>query len=146
MLPASDQPVPNVERRTEDPAPRGEGTILLVEDEQALREVTRRILTAAGYQVFVAANGAEALEVASEHAGPIELLLSDVVMPQLAGPQLAERLLRVQPAMRILFMSGFAQPIIESGGHLEEGIALIEKPFSGRALLAKVAKTLERRG
>ncbi len=144
QLPATDRLDMSIVHPTDSPLPHGEETILLVEDEQALREVTRRILTAAGYKVMVAANGPRALQVADAHAGPIDLLLSDVIMPQMPGPQLAERLLVDRPAVRVLLMSGFAQPILDSGGHLEAGMALIEKPFSGPGLLAKVAQTLER--
>ncbi len=146
LLPATDQAIAHAERQADSPAPRGDETILLVEDEQALREVTRRILTGAGYRVIVAANGPEALEAAGGHAGPIDLLLSDVIMPQLAGPQLAELLLAQRPSMRVLLMSGFAQPILDAGGHLDDGMALIEKPFSGPGLLAKVAQVIERTG
>jgi PAS domain S-box-containing protein len=123
---------------------RGEATILLVEDEDALREVTRRILAGTGYRVITAANGDEALAAAEEQAEPIDLLLTDVVMPQMHGPHLAERIQRVRPSIRVMFMSGFAQPILESGGHLDTGVTLIEKPFSGPTLLAKVSQVLKR--
>jgi PAS domain S-box-containing protein len=124
---------------------RGEATILLVEDEDALREVTRRILAGTGYRVITAANGDEALAAAQEQAEPIDLLLTDVVMPQMHGPHLAEQIHRVRPSIKVMFMSGFAQPILESGGHLDNGVTLIEKPFSGTTLLAKVSQVLKRR-
>jgi signal transduction histidine kinase/CheY-like chemotaxis protein len=146
LLPATDRVSSPAEPPTDSPVPRGEATILLVEDEQALREVTRRILTGAGYRVIGAANGPEALVLASEHTGAIDLLLSDVIMPQMPGPQLAERLLVERPSVRVLLMSGFAQPILDSGGHLDAGMALMEKPFSGLGLLAKVAQILDGRG
>ncbi len=123
---------------------RGEATVLLVEDEQALREVTHRILAGAGYEVIAAANGPEALRAASEHDGRIDMVLSDVVMPRMPGPELVRRLLSERPGTRVLLMSGFAQPILDSGGHLAEGTTLIEKPFSGPSLLAKIAEILER--
>jgi len=69
-----------------------------------------------------------------------------VIMPQMPGPQLAEKLLAERPSMRVLLMSGFAQPILDSGGHLDKGMTLIEKPFTGPALLAKVIQVLERAG
>jgi signal transduction histidine kinase/CheY-like chemotaxis protein len=146
LLPATDQVTSLIERPTNSPVRRGEETILLVEDEQALREVTRRILTGAGYRVIVATNGPEALKAASGHTGPIDLLLSDVIMPQMPGPQLAKRLLAQRPSIRVLLMSGFAQPILDSGGHLDAGVTLIEKPFSGPGLLAKIAQVIERAG
>jgi PAS domain S-box-containing protein len=146
LLPATDQVVSPAELSADSTVRRGKETILLVEDEQALREVTRRILQGAGYRVIVAENGPKALVAASGHAGSIDLLLSDVIMPQMPGPQLAKRLLAERPSVRVLLMSGFAQPILDSGGHLDAGMALIEKPFSGPGLLAKVAQTLERVG
>jgi PAS domain S-box-containing protein len=146
LLPATDRSTAPTGRVDAAPVRRGEETILLVEDEQALREVTRRILTGAGYRVIIAANGPKALAAAAAHVDPIDLLLSDVIMPQMAGPQLAERLLAQRPSLRVLLMSGFAQPILDSGGHLDAGMTLIEKPFSGPALLAKVAQILERTG
>jgi PAS domain S-box-containing protein len=147
LLPATEETASITDWSHVDPSPRrGEETVLLVEDEQALCEVTRRILVAAGYQVIVARNGPEALEAASQHRGQIDLLLSDVIMPQMPGPQLAETLLGDQPSVSVLLMSGFAQPILDTGGHLEPGMTLIEKPFSGPALLAKIAQVLGRPG
>jgi PAS domain S-box-containing protein len=146
LLPSTDRTNPAIEPPADSPAPQGEVTILLVEDEQALREVTRRILTGAGYEVIVAANGLEALHAADTHTGPINMVLSDVIMPQMPGPQLVQRLLVQRPSVRVLLMSGFAQPILDAGGHLDEGMTLIEKPFTGPALLAKVAEILGRTG
>jgi two-component system, cell cycle sensor histidine kinase and response regulator CckA len=145
LLPTTEQATSPVEMPADSPVRRGEETILLVEDEQALREVTRRILVGAGYRVIVAENGPDALRAAGEHEGQIDLLLSDVIMPQMPGPQLAERLLAEWPSVRVLLMSGFAQPILDSGGHLDAGTVLIEKPFSGPSLLGKVAQMLERK-
>jgi two-component system, cell cycle sensor histidine kinase and response regulator CckA len=144
LLPATEQASASAAPPPASPIRRCEETILLVEDEQALREVTRRILTAAGYQVIVAPDGLEALQLAEAHGAQIDVLLSDVVMPQMNGPQLAERLLERRPSTRVLLMSGFAQPILDSGGHLDPGVALIEKPFTGPELLGKVAHILER--
>jgi PAS domain S-box-containing protein len=146
LLPATDRTSSPEEPRADAPAARGEETILLVEDEQALREVTRRILTGAGYEVIVAANGPEALEAAGTHSGPIDLVLSDVIMPQMPGPQLVQKLLQERPSVRVLLMSGFAQPILDSGGHLDDGMTLIEKPFSRPALLSKIAQILGANG
>jgi PAS domain S-box-containing protein len=143
LLPATEQASAPAGQPAQSPARRCEETILLVEDEDALREVTRRILIAAGYNVIVASNGLDALQVAEAHGARIDMLLSDVVMPQMNGPLLAERLLARRPSIRVLLMSGFAQPILDAGGHLGAGIALIEKPFAGPALLAKIAEILE---
>ncbi len=144
LLPASTRAVAAAPQERDPQVRRGAETILLVEDEQALREVTRRILTGAGHRVLVAEHGPEALQVAAAHEGHIDLVLSDVVMPQMPGPELARRLVEQRPGLRVLLMSGFAQPILDSGGHLDEGTALIEKPFSGPVLLAKVAQLVER--
>jgi two-component system cell cycle sensor histidine kinase/response regulator CckA len=122
----------------------GEATILLVEDEDALREVVRRILAGNGYRVITAANGEEALAAAAEQAEQIDLLLTDVVMPQMHGPDLAEQIQRVRPSIKVMVMSGFAQPILDSGGRLDAGVTLVEKPFSGPTLLAKVSQVLKR--
>src|SRR6185503_4431700 len=89
---------------------RGE-TLLIVEDEEALRDVAGRILGGAGYRVLAASCGPAALELAAAHDGPIDLLLSDVVMPGMLGKELAERLTGVRPATRVLYMSGYAQPV-----------------------------------
>ena len=146
LLPATGQASLPVEPAMDSPVRHGEETILLVEDEDALREVTRRILTGAGYRVILAENGVDALRVVDEHEGQIDLLLSDVIMPQMPGPQLAKQLLARQPSLRVLLMSGFAQPILDSGGHLDAGMEFIEKPFSGPGLLAKIAQVIERTG
>ncbi len=144
LLPASEQPLPHDEREQPPQAPAAGQTVLLVEDEDALREVARRILVAGGYEVIAAANGPEALLAAERHDGVIDLLLTDVIMPQMPGPQLAERLSSVRPGVRVLYMSGFAHPILDSTETLAAGVALIEKPFSGPALLGKVSEVLRR--
>jgi two-component system, cell cycle sensor histidine kinase and response regulator CckA len=144
LLPATDGTPSRTAKQIGAAQLREEATILLVEDEDALREVTRRILVGTGYRVITAANGDEALAAAAEQAEPIDLLLTDVVMPQMHGPHLAEQIQRVRPSIRVMFMSGFAQPILESGGHLDTGVTLVEKPFSGPTLLAKVSQVLKR--
>jgi PAS domain S-box-containing protein len=143
LLPATGQTAAPSQPPADSPVRRGEETILLVEDEPALREVTRRILRGAGYQVIVAENGPEALQAVDQHTGQIDLVLSDVIMPQMPGPELARQLLAQRPSIRVLLMSGFAQPILDSGGHLDAGMTLIEKPFSGPSLLAKIAQIIE---
>jgi two-component system cell cycle sensor histidine kinase/response regulator CckA len=143
LLPATDRTPTRTAQQIGPVQLRGEATILLVEDEDALREVTRRILADNGYRVITAANGEEALAAAAEQAEPIDLLLTDVVMPQMDGPFLVEQIKLVRPSIRVVFMSGFAQPILASGGHLDAGVTLIEKPFSGPTLLAKVSQSLE---
>ncbi|WP_328466394.1 ATP-binding protein [Actinoplanes sp. NBC_00393] len=118
-------------------------TLLVVEDEDALRDVAGRILTGAGYRVLSAEGGAQALELAAGHDGEIDLLVSDVVMPGMLGKELAERLVVARPGTRVLYMSGYAQPVLASQGTLDPGVALLEKPFTANDLLAAVRKRLD---
>ena len=123
-------------------APRGE-TVLVVEDEAALREVTRRILTRNGYHVITAENGPEALDIARDYRGEIHLLITDVVMPHMLGREVAERMLVIKPEIEVLFMSGYARPVLASQGRLDPNVALVEKPFSEADLLAKAGQVLD---
>jgi CheY-like chemotaxis protein len=122
-------------------APKGE-TVLVVEDEEALREVTKRIFTRNGYEVITAANGAEALRIAAGHPGEIHLLVTDVVMPQMLGKEVAEKMRVIKPEIEVIFMSGYARPVLASQGRLDPGVALVEKPFSEADLLATAGKVL----
>ena len=117
-------------------------TILLVEDEEKVRKLAGRILTENGYEVLTAIDGKGALELAENHEGAIDLLLTDVVMPRLSGPQLADRLKALRPSLRNLFMSGYTGEVISRHGALDEGRALIEKPFDARGLLQAVSNVL----
>ncbi|WP_433086085.1 PAS domain S-box protein [Dactylosporangium sp. CA-052675] len=142
LLPASDaELVADDAVRAARPPGRGQ-TVLVAEDEPALREVTTRILRRGGYSVLSAADGVAALQLASEHGGAIHLLLTDVVMPGMLGRVLAERVLQLRPATRVLFMSGYAQPVLTSNGILDPGVHLLEKPFTGADLLNAVADQL----
>ncbi len=118
-------------------------TLLVVEDEAALRDVAGRILSGAGYHVLTADGGSQALELAALHDGVIDLLVSDVVMPGMLGKELAERLVDVRPDTRVLYMSGYAQPVLASQGTLDPGVALLEKPFTAAALLSAVRRRLD---
>jgi CheY-like chemotaxis protein/anti-sigma regulatory factor (Ser/Thr protein kinase) len=127
------------------PAPtNGHGeTLLVVEDEAALRDVAGRILSGAGYRVLSAECGPEALELAARHEGAIDLLVSDVVMPGMLGKDLAERLVDSRPETRVLYMSGYAQPVLHTHGTLDPGVALLEKPFTANDLLTAVRRRLD---
>jgi two-component system cell cycle sensor histidine kinase/response regulator CckA len=118
-------------------------TLLVAEDEDALRDVAGRILTGAGYRVLLADGGAQALELAACHDGEIDLLVSDVVMPGMLGKELAERLVVARPGTRVLYMSGYAQPVLASQGTLDPGVALLEKPFTAGDLLTAVRRRLD---
>jgi PAS domain S-box-containing protein len=121
--------------------PKGE-TVLVVEDSAALREVTKRIFTRNGYQVITAANGPEALDIACAHAGEIHLLVTDVVMPHMLGKEVAEKMRAIKPEIEVLFMSGYARPVLTSQGRLDPNVALVEKPFSEADLLAMAGQVL----
>ena len=117
-------------------------TALVVEDEDALREVTRRLLTRQGYTVITAANGAEAITAALSYQGTIDLLITDVIMPQMLGREAAEKIQQTRPDIRVLYMSGYAQPFLASQGRLDPGVTLLDKPFTERELLDKVDAVL----
>jgi CheY-like chemotaxis protein len=113
-----------------------------VEDADDLREITTLILTKHGYHVITAGNGLEALEAVKNQPGTIDLLLTDVVMPHMQGPELSKRIAASQPEIRVLYMSGYAQPMVEDGGTLEDGVLLLEKPFTEHVLLDGVEHAL----
>jgi CheY-like chemotaxis protein len=121
----------------------GRETILMVEDEDALREVTRRILTRNGYKVLTAAGGAEAIELATAHAGPIDLVLTDVIMPKMQGTTVADEVSQLRPGVRVLFMSGYAQPVLAAGAVLKPGFRMVDKPFNEVTLLTKLREVLD---
>jgi PAS domain S-box-containing protein len=135
---------------TQAPAPpppaaravRGE-TILVVEDDEAVRSIARRMLARAGYRVLTAANGGEGLLACEAHPGEIHLLLTDVVMPQMGGRVFAERLARIRPGLKVLFMSGYTDDAIVRHGVLEPGTHFLGKPFTQADLLAKVRDVLD---
>jgi CheY-like chemotaxis protein len=117
-------------------------TILLVEDEEMVREPTRRILISNGYAVLAASSAEEALRIAGEHAGEIGLLLTDVVMPSRSGKDLAADLSRTNPGIKVLFMSGYTSGPIGFRTTSEQGVNLIEKPFAAEGLLRRVREVL----
>jgi PAS domain S-box-containing protein len=122
---------------------RGHETILVVEDEASVRKLAISVLERQGYAVLAAEGPGQAEAIAVEHPGPIDLLLSDVVMPGGNGADLAARISALRPAMKVLMMTGYAQENIADQGGLKDGIALIEKPFSPNLLLARVRMTID---
>jgi PAS domain S-box-containing protein len=121
----------------------GRETILVVEDDPAVRAVTIRSLRSGGYQVLSAENGVAAMELLSSHRGRIDLLLSDVVMPGVNGRQLADEVRRHWPVARVLFVSGHAHDVLAARGVLEPGVHLLRKPHTGAVLLARVRQVLD---
>ena len=142
LLPASDDAVTVAEEPADvvtPPAPAApEATILLVEDEEPLRLAASRILLGAGYEVLVADGGAAALHYAQHHPAPIHLLLTDVIMPSMMGNEVAARVQALRPGTPVLYMSGYAQPVLTENGTLPPGVLIIEKPFTRRDLLDQV--------
>ncbi len=120
-------------------------TILLVEDEPAVRELTRRILSGHGYAVLDAGGPLEGLEMLERHEGEVDLLLTDVVMPKTSGTELARRIRASHPEISVLYMSGYTDEFVARQRVVEEGVLLLEKPFSAEQLLAAVGGALESR-
>jgi CheY-like chemotaxis protein len=131
-------------RAQEAAALRGSETILLVEDEDIVRGLTRKILMQAGYSVLDAKGGEEAIRVCRAHAGPIDLLLTDVVMPEMSGKEVADRLLELRPGIRVVFMSGYTDEAIVQHDVLNVSVEFIQKPFTWIALTKKVRDVLNR--
>ena len=144
FLPRVDEPVTHPEKRAA-PAPihPGDETVLLVEDEPEVRSLVQRILKTQGYTVVTAANPDEAIAVAREFKGTIQVMVTDVVMPGMSGLQLAERLMPTRPNMRVLFVSGYTHDTIGHQGVLDPGTAFLQKPFTPNALARKVREVLE---
>ena len=143
--------LPRVDEATEESAASGENeathvrrprTVLIVEDEEGVRELASQFVKSAGYTALTAKDGAEALKIAEESDAPIHLLLTDVVMPQMRGPELARRLKGLRKSLRIVYMSGYLEYNRDSEEFLEEGYFL-QKPFSRETLVSKVAEALK---
>jgi PAS domain S-box-containing protein len=146
-LPQLEVDVPSAAKRvTEGPIPSGSETILLVEDEDVVRGLTREILEQAGYKVIEAAQGEKAVQLFSEAAREIDLLLTDVVMPGVSGKELANRVTRLRPDLKVLFMSGYTDEAIVHHGVLDSDVQFIQKPFSPASLARKVREVLDHEG
>jgi CheY-like chemotaxis protein len=117
----------------------------LVEDDEALRHLTRRMLEGYGYRVITASNGKEAIRRSEDHKDAMNLLLTDVVMPGMSGGDLAHRLREKFPELKVLYMSGYTHNVIAHHGVLEKHVHLIQKPFTGKDLAKKVREVLDRK-
>jgi DNA-binding NtrC family response regulator len=126
-------------------AGRGTETILLVEDDDQVRVVALRILRRHGYHVVAARHAGEAILLSEQYAGVIHLLVTDVVMPQMSGPELAKRLANARPEMKVLCMSGYADDSIVRHGVVEAKVAYLQKPLTTDALARKVREVLDAR-
>jgi CheY-like chemotaxis protein len=125
---------------------RGSETILLVEDEEQVRTVALSILRKQGYQVIVAEHAGEALLICERHPETIDLLVTDVVMPQMSGPELAKRLVVLRPAMKVLCLSGYTDDSVVRHGVLDAGVAFLQKPITPASLARKVREVLDNGG
>ena len=139
---AAAEAAPTIVEPEQEPGP-GSETVLLAEDEAAVRSLIRRVLERNGYSVLEASNGAEAIQIALNHAGPIDLLLTDVVMPDLDGPELAERLDSIRPRLPVVFMSGYTDREILRRGTEGVQAAFLAKPFSPDYLARKIREVLD---
>jgi two-component system, cell cycle sensor histidine kinase and response regulator CckA len=124
----------------------GSETLLVVEDEAAFRDLLRDGLQARGYHVLVAANGVAALRVAEEYSGPIRVLVTDVIMPQMSGPELARTLKKIRPGIEILYISGYTDDKVSDDDSSSGDVTLMQKPFYIDDLVRKIEEILARRG
>jgi two-component system, cell cycle sensor histidine kinase and response regulator CckA len=139
----TERPARSSQERRPAPPLRGSEMILVVEDEEGIRKLIRSILQQAGYTVVDASNGAEALRFCETHSEPIHLMISDVVMPQMSGRELANRLASLRPEIKVLFMSGYTDNAIVRHGVLEPDTPFLQKPFTPVSLTNKVREVLE---
>ena len=119
-------------------------TVLLVEDEASVRQLSKRILDHAGYRVLEAVNGDEAERVFALHAGSIDLVVTDVIMPGCGGPELLSRLQAREPALRVLYMSGYTDQSAAQKAGIDRGLPFVQKPFTAEELVRQVRQALER--
>jgi two-component system cell cycle sensor histidine kinase/response regulator CckA len=143
-FPAVEAAAREVEKPVALQAPEGRATVLLVEDEDSVRSIVRAMLRRHGYEVLDAGTPLRACEIFERHADDIDLLLTDVVMPEMNGPALAQRLVALKPHLRLLFMSGYAD-LASPIDAVSPNVSFLAKPFQGAALAAKVREVLGRR-
>ena len=137
-LPRVDEPAATARAISSAPLPTGRETILLVEDDEAVRVFARRVLAAQGYAVLEAAGGAEALALAAAHAAAIDLLVADLVMPGLNGRRLAERLRSSRPDLPVLYVSGFPESHLDESELAAKGVDFLPKPYGAEAIARAV--------
>jgi CheY-like chemotaxis protein len=142
--------LPRVEEALEQPkeekpafVPRGTETILLVEDATTLLELTCEFLEASGYTVLTAGSPAEAIRIIETHTGPIPLVITDIVMPEMNGRALADKLTAIRPSLRVLYMSGYTDDVILRYGTMDSGQGFLQKPFTKKDLVTKVRELLD---
>jgi CheY-like chemotaxis protein len=137
-----DKPEAVVEERSTSEDLRGSGRVLIVEDEEALREILVENLRDCGYSVLAAPNGEEALERVRQGDTAVDLLVTDVVMPLMSGPELADGLSEMMPDLRVMFMSGYSDDSVVLQDLVERGVPFLEKPFTSRAMARRVREAM----
>jgi two-component system cell cycle sensor histidine kinase/response regulator CckA len=142
-LPHAGQAAPPSRAPVRPEMPGGQETVLLVEDNEGARELSRRVLSSLGYTLLEARDGQEALRLAAEYPGAIHLLLTDVVLPGMSGTALAGQLARSRPGLKTLYMSGYTDNAIAHHGVLDAGVAFLQKPFGPAELARKVRAVLD---
>jgi CheY-like chemotaxis protein len=143
-LPRVDEPLEEVREEPIKEIPQRSETVLIVEDEEVVRKLAVRLLKKQGYRVLEVSDAGKAFMLCEEYKEPIHLILSDVVMPGMDGSRLIERLKKIHPEAKALFMSGYADNMIIHRGILEEGIQFIQKPFTLESLARKVREVLDK--
>jgi CheY-like chemotaxis protein len=143
-LPRVDEPLEEMKEKVIQEDPMGSETILVVEDEEPVRKLAVRLLKKQGYRVLEAPDGGQAFLLCEKHHEPIHLILSDVVMPGINGRELVERLQRIHPEAKSLYMSGYTDNVIVHHGILMNGVEFIQKPFTLESLARKVREVLDR--
>jgi CheY-like chemotaxis protein len=146
LLPRHDAPAERSDEGDAVDVAHGSETVLLVEDEQPVRELIRSMLELRGYRVIAAANGAEAVLALKDEQLEVDVLLTDVVMPGMSGPELAMRMERLRPETKLLYMSGYTDDTILHHGARKANVPFLQKPFSGGELATKLREVLEGRG
>ena len=142
-LPRIERTAPTKEQKIADLPVRGSETILFAEDSESLREMAVEYLQSVGYTVLSAASGNEALQRAQDFSGTIDLLLTDVIMPELNGPELAKQIALLRPAIKVMFTSGYASDTLGGRGSLDPAVAFIQKPYRPKALARRIREVLD---
>jgi CheY-like chemotaxis protein len=143
-LPRVSEAATPVETRERSPLPGGGETIVVVEDDDAIRALTMRLLKGLGYNTHAYRSGVEALRALETMQAPIDLVVTDVIMPEMKGSELAQRLRQLRPGLRVLFASGYSEDVIAHHGVLDPGVDFLQKPYSIEGLARRVREALDR--
>jgi PAS domain S-box-containing protein len=145
FMPRVDEPVETRDKTQAPDVAGGAESILVAEDEENVRRLIRRVIEHSGYHVLMASTPHEAIDIAKHHPGPIDLLLTDVIMPEMTGPALAAQIVAIRPGVKVIYMSGYTDKAIMEGTGLDRTIPFIQKPFATDVLVRKVREALDAR-